>query len=96
MLLQLVSKWNNQIDSLSIMEREMAFRTLEWVDSFTGILKPSGSGDNTGEVVELALKLRKKLRAKKDFETADLVRSGLRDLGIYIEDNGEETTWWQE
>lgn len=95
-LLQEVGKWNNRLDSLSVMERELALETLDWVNSFTGILKSTGDRDNTGNVVELALRIRRKLREKKDFETSDLIRAGLRDLGIYIEDNGEETTWWQE
>ncbi len=92
----LVGKWNNQIELLDENERAQAVGTIEWVNSFTGIIRERGSGENAKGVVELALEIRKRLRDKRDFETSDLIRSSLRDLGIYIEDKGGETTWWQE
>lgn len=95
-LLQLAGKWNIKLDSLSADERRQVAETMEWVNSFTGILKPGGSAEKSKDIVELAIRLRRRLRDRKDFETADLVRSGLRELGIYIEDKGEETTWWRE
>lgn len=95
-LLGIIGKWNNQIDTLSPKELKLALDTLEWTNRFTGILKQQNSAASTDGIVELALKVRKELRRKKDFETSDLIRSGLRDLGIYIEDKGGETTWWQE
>lgn len=95
-LLEMVGRWNTKIDSLSMGEKDLAINTLEWVDSFAGILKRQNSTENKGKVIELALQLRRKLRENKDFETADMIRSGLRDLGIYIEDKGGETIWWQE
>ncbi len=95
-LLQMASNWNNRIDSLNPVERSQAIETLEWVDDFTGILTKSNSADNTSDLVELALRIRRNLRDKKDFETSDMIRAGLRELGIYIEDNGDKTTWWRE
>lgn len=92
----MVREWNNRIDKQTLEDRREALNTIEWVDSFTGILRAPGSGEQTKGVVELALNIRKRLRENRDFETSDLIRSGLRDLGIYIEDKGGETTWWQE
>ena len=95
-LLQMVSSWNNRIDSLSPEERALAIDALEWVDDFAGILTISDQSDNTADLVELSLRIRHNLREKRDFETSDQIRSGLRELGIYIEDKGGQTTWWKE
>ncbi len=95
-LLQLVSKWNNNLGAMSPEEVNEALRILEWVDGFAGILIPADTGDNTAGLVDLSLKIRKYLREKKDFDTSDMIRAGLRELGIYIEDRGDETTWWKE
>ncbi len=92
----MIGKWNNQLENMAGEERQLALNTIEWVDSITGILKSQDSGESAKGVVELALQIRKRLRENKDFETSDMIRSGLRDLGIYIEDKGGETTWWQE
>jgi cysteinyl-tRNA synthetase len=43
--------------------------------------------------IELLLTLRNELRAAKQFELADRVRTGLTDLGITLEDTPGGTTW---
>lgn len=94
-VLILVGDWNSRLDTLKKEEIRDAVAALEWADSFTGILKHESTAGNVEGLVGLALKLRKNLREKKDYASADEIRSGLRDLGIYIEDKGKETIWWQ-
>jgi cysteinyl-tRNA synthetase len=43
--------------------------------------------------IELLVSLRNELRAAKQFELADRVRSGLSELGITLEDGPEGTRW---
>jgi cysteinyl-tRNA synthetase len=43
--------------------------------------------------IELLVSLRNELRAAKQFELADRVRSGLSELGIALEDGPEGTRW---
>ena len=94
-LLEFVGKWNARIDSLSPEEISIAVNTIEWVDSFTCII-PAGKGDSSGdELIALLLRLRKSMRERKDFAGADDIRKSLREMGITIEDRGEETIWWK-
>jgi cysteinyl-tRNA synthetase len=54
------------------------------------------SADNDGltdALMQLIIDVRKALRAKKDFETADLIRDRLADSKITIEDRPDGTRW---
>jgi cysteinyl-tRNA synthetase len=43
--------------------------------------------------MEILLELRANFRKNKDFESADLIRERLEDLGIVFKDSAEGTTW---
>jgi cysteinyl-tRNA synthetase len=63
-------------------------------DTYSGILgvnwKPSKECDGlTSELLALLVDIRAAVRKKKDYETSDLIRSRLKDLGITIEDSKE-------
>lgn len=94
-LLTLVGDWNSRLEKMEREELIEALGILKWADSFTGVLRHDGDSGNVEGLVEFALKIRRNLREKKDYESSDLIRSGLRDLGVYIEDRGDETIWWQ-
>lgn len=93
-VLRLAGNWNTSLESMSEADLLDALSILDWVDSFTGIIRhESSSGDLSG-TVELLLQIRRELRSKKEFKLADTIRSSLLSMGIYIEDHGEETIWW--
>ena len=95
-LLMNINDWNSKLENLTIVEKEFALEAIEWLDSFTGII-PEKKGDSTSEsLVGLLLKLRRSMREKKDFAGADEIRKNLREMGITIEDRGEETIWWKD
>ena len=95
-LLMNINDWNSKLENLTIVEKEFALEAIEWLDSFTGII-PEKKGDSTSEsLVGLLLKLRRSMREKKDFTGADEIRKNLREMGITIEDRGEETIWWKD
>ena len=51
-------------------------------------------GENTtNEIMDLILKLRKKAKISKDFETADLIRDDLNNVGIEIKDGRDGSSW---
>ncbi|MBI3833216.1 MAG: cysteine--tRNA ligase, partial [Planctomycetes bacterium] len=56
--------------------------------------KPSAADDGTaGKAMSVLIKIRQHLRKKKDFETADLIRTLLTEQRITLEDRADGTTW---
>lgn len=56
--------------------------------------KKDNRGENTtNEIMDLILKLRKKAKISKDFETADLIRDDLNNVGIEIKDGRDGSSW---
>ena len=56
---------------------------------------PSAGGDDelsTG-LMDLILDIRQKVRANRDFETADHIRDSLKELGISVKDSPDGATW---
>jgi cysteinyl-tRNA synthetase len=65
---------------------------------FTNILgftthKESGRNNLTNEVMKLVLQLRSNAKKSKDFDTADLIRDKLDEVGIQIKDERESSSW---
>ncbi len=51
-------------------------------------------GNNRLEkIMNLVLDLRQEARARKDWETSDKIRDGLKDAGIIVKDSKEGSTW---
>ena len=48
-------------------------------------------GKIESELLDLIVDIRNAVRKKKDFETSDLIRSRLKEIGITIEDSKEGT-----
>lgn len=46
--------------------------------------------------IELLISIRSELRQAKQWEAADRVRAGLKDLGVVLEDTPQKTTWKYE
>ncbi|RNC62758.1 MAG: Cysteine--tRNA ligase [Candidatus Dichloromethanomonas elyunquensis] len=47
-----------------------------------------------GQVMELVLEIRQNARKKKDWNTADLIRDRMKEIGIVIEDTTEGARWY--
>ncbi|SMB84429.1 cysteinyl-tRNA synthetase [Desulfonispora thiosulfatigenes DSM 11270] len=45
------------------------------------------------DLMELIISIRKDARANKDFNTADKIRDGLKEIGISLEDTAQGTKW---
>jgi len=85
--------WTNY-DRLSRDEAQTIIETIQWVDSFTGIL-PEVDIRKKGDLIKMLIDLRRELRKAKRYDLSDKIRSGLLDAGIHLEDQGDETVWWE-
>jgi len=73
---------------------EEAQTTLQELASVLGLtLREPEAAIGAAPFIELLVSLRNELRAAKQFELADRVRSGLSELGITLEDGPEGTRW---
>ncbi len=95
-VINLLGTWNASLDSMSDAELLEALSVLDWVDSFTGIIRHESSSADISGPVGLLLKIRSELRSRREFQLADTIRSSLLSMGIYIEDRGAETLWWMD
>jgi cysteinyl-tRNA synthetase len=60
-------------------------------------VKKSGGDDGlTDKAMQVLIEVRKHLKKKKDFETADLIRDSLTKSGITLEDRPDGTVWRAE
>jgi cysteinyl-tRNA synthetase len=67
---------------------------LEDLGSVLGVLETeSVAQDRVSELVNFVLELRKELRGRRDYETADRIRDRMAKLGFVVEDSAEETRW---
>ena len=58
--------------------------------------QPGSRRDCLAPLIELILDTRKRLRSRREWEDADILRSGLQQLGIIIEDTDKGTRWHLE
>jgi cysteinyl-tRNA synthetase len=71
-----------------------AQKTLQELAGVLGLtLREPEAATGAAPFIELLVSLRNELRAAKQFELADSLRSGLSELGITLEDGPEGTRW---
>jgi cysteinyl-tRNA synthetase len=58
--------------------------------------KKAGGDEMTDKVMQVLIEIRKHLRKKKDFETADMIRDRLKEQNITLEDRPDGTIWRAE
>ena len=75
---------------------EEAKKFFDDVNTFFDILPKRNAGASNEaleKVMDIVIDVREKLRAKKDFELSDLIRSRLAEAGIALEDGKEGAKW---
>ena len=95
-----VSQINNLADEKGSLNKEdlESLKSLyhSYVFSVLGLSPPPSagqSGEITGSLMELILKLRQEAKTNRDFQTADRIRDGLSDLGITLKDRKDGADW---
>ena len=78
----------------------LAFETWVRMNDLSGILGLDLGGRAVAgmekSLISLLLEVRRQLRRRKMWDLSDEIRSRLRDLGVRVEDRGEESVWWIE
>lgn len=70
-------------------------KTVRELGNVFGILEKESTetSETQRELIDSVIKLREKFRKKEEYELADEIRSKLKEAGIQLEDEGEETDW---
>ncbi|WMT50876.1 MAG: cysteine--tRNA ligase [Ferroplasma sp.] len=91
-LLSFVSDLNKNLDNMGSESAVEATNVLEYVDSFLCILYSSNT--DADKIIKMALDVRNIARKEKNYQISDYIRQKLQENNIYIEDNGDKTTYW--
>ncbi|MCL2296165.1 MAG: cysteine--tRNA ligase [Methanomassiliicoccaceae archaeon] len=80
------------------LSKKAAGRILKTIDEFSrilGILQEDDMKDDgtTDAVMAVLIELRKELRARKQYDLADMIRNRLADAGITLEDTADGMKW---
>ncbi len=95
LLLQFSKDVNKSLDNKKSILNE-AGETLKGLGRVLGLkLDLSKKEDLTGseELLDLIVKIREDLRDNEEYELSDRIRSGLKEIGIELQDTGEEVKW---
>jgi cysteinyl-tRNA synthetase len=71
----------------------------DFIFTIFGLKDDSASENGQGAldgVMKLVIDLRMEARNKKDFQTSDKIRDGLKEAGILLKDSKEGTSWVKE
>lgn len=82
--------------SVSKAGAEAILAFIATVDDILGIYPEDKAGDNDAEfenAMGLIIDLRKEVRAKKQYDLADMIRDRLKEIGYAIEDSSEGAKW---
>ncbi len=92
-----LNEFTGSYDGVSRETREKVLSVLETLlDGVLGIetkFEEKEVQSLSSRLVELILEVRNILRRRRDYETADLIRSKLEELGFVIEDSASGTRW---
>jgi cysteinyl-tRNA synthetase len=91
-LMEFVSRAGSELESGARLDEEIA----EKIEEFFGILgvtlDPEVSETESG-MADLLLELREDARDEAEYETADMIRERLQELGFDVEDTEEGSLW---
>jgi len=73
-------RWKEVLDLYGIYSDVLG---IKWTGSMEGLF--------ASELLQLIVDIRDAVRKKRDYETSDLIRKRLKELGIAIEDSKEGT-----
>ncbi len=91
-LMEFVSEANSRLEKGEMLDEEVADK-IEELFAVLGVkLDPDVSNAEEG-MADLLLELRDEAREEADYETSDMIRERLRDLGFEIEDSEEVSCW---
>jgi cysteinyl-tRNA synthetase len=79
-------------DGCDVAAAQRALRDLCGVLGLSLTGRQEAAGD-AGPFIDLLVQLRAELRARKEWAVADVIRNGLAERGVTLEDTAGGTTW---
>ena len=95
-IFQMVRDTNKAMSDRTLTKKaaKRVITLMEEFDMVLGILpKDEADDDVTDSIMQVLIKVRKELRAKKMFDVADMIRDDLAKIGIVIEDSADGAKW---
>ena len=97
-----LSKWINTFAANTRNSGEIAAETFarlkktynDFFFDVLGLKQDDNDNADTGQLMELVIKLRNEAKANKDYATSDKIREGLKQAGFQLNDNKQGTTDW--
>ena len=91
-LMKFVSRVSSEIESEKRPDEEVAEKIEEFF-RILGVSLDSGTSRSEEKLADLVLELRQEARQETDYETADMIRERLQELGFEVEDTDGESNW---
>ena len=93
-----LARTTNKMMSEKTLSKEGAATVLAYMDEVNDVLGilPEEEGSDNGDfdaIMSILIDLRKELRAKKQYDLADMIRDRLKDAGYAIEDSSDGAKW---
>jgi cysteinyl-tRNA synthetase len=97
-----LSKWINSFATNSRNSGEISAETFlrmkktynDFFFDVLGLKQDDNESGDTGQLMELIVKLRNEAKSNKDYATSDKIREGLKQAGFQLNDNKQGTTDW--
>lgn len=92
---RIINSVNDGHESITVDDLELLRNTFGvFVTEILGLLpEEAGQSDLIDNLVQTIISIRKQAREAKDFKTSDLIRDGLKNIGIVLKDSKEGTSW---
>ncbi|MFB6158736.1 MAG: cysteine--tRNA ligase [Candidatus Nanohalobium sp.] len=91
-LMEFVSRANSRLEMGELLDTEVAEK-IEELFAVLGVDLESGISDSERLMADTLVELREDARKEADYETADMIRDRLQELGFQIEDVEDGSTW---
>ncbi|EGQ43248.1 MAG: cysteinyl-tRNA synthetase [Candidatus Nanosalina sp. J07AB43] len=91
-LMEFISKANSELENGIRLDEQVAEK-IEKLFQILGVNLGSRVSDAEAEMADTLLELRADSRREADYETADMIRESLQDIGFEVEDLENESFW---
>ena len=91
-LMEFISRANSELEAGVKLDEQVAEK-IEELFGILGVNLDPDVSESEVEMADLLLELRGESRDRADYETADLIRDRLQEIGFSVEDLDEESIW---
>jgi cysteinyl-tRNA synthetase len=88
-----VNAFINHMKELNVVVKENILNTFKELGSIFGILQKEIKKEEVSDEIKKLVDEREEARKKKDWKTADDIRTKLKNMGVILEDTPEGIKW---